>query len=304
MLRTKTLCKTVFAISLLALIVLGLNLHLQSSMDHPTIGVEGISQVRQPIDYVEDTSPVPPKQLSVLKVISKELTEEDAVKIAHLFDVEGEVRMFANGWSIKEGSKEVTVEKIGIVSVFGGVEMSEMHLPEEFLSKEDYVALAKNFVEGVLKPNNLLPEKHIQFKIEVVADRTIIAHKDGSEEEYWNNVHVNFIPTVNGAEILSPSSKIRVYFNTQGQITGFLTFFWGVEPIKTCDIISQEEAVGKLKEKFSGGLVEIESIDLVYFSLDREPAELVPSYFIIGKCINPETGTWAGFGEAIAAIKS
>lgn len=299
MLKTKVL-KTVFASSALLLFVALLVSIWPSSAGAMVV--------------VETELPNVPDEMYALKPVLKEITEEQALGIASIFGVSGEIRLVDNTWRVGEVPREVWVYKSGCIKYFDTPKVwGTRYLPHELPSSTECISIAEQFLENLGARGLVSKSLQISFA-GVVSDITTIAYRDGRSENYLNNTHVNFALSYDNIPLEGPGAKVRVYIGKDGEITGFIGDLWEVETRGKVRILSPKQAIEKLGEVGHIGIIgaygdmpkdmvdkiTIKSVRLVYFVPPVEAESIIPSYRIEGTFL-VEDGSVTDFGRIIPA---
>lgn len=152
-----------------------------------------------------------------------------------------------------------------------------MHLREELPSESECKDVADLFLENLKSKGFLQTTLDIAFE-DVVSDEKIIAHPDGTRENYIVNIHVNYSLSFGGTRLWGPGAKLRVYIGEGGEVTGFIGNLWETSEFKTAETLKPGEAIELFKKgDYGASKAVIQSIELVYYV----PPPAVKNVYII-----------------------
>lgn len=263
----------------------------------------GLQPVGASITFEAD-QPQVPEEMYILKVVSKEVTEERTLEIAFIFGVNGEVETVKDAMWVKENSREVRVYEYGRFRYSDYYEMNQrMVPPEDFLSDERCIEIADRFLENLR--NQGLVSESLEFSfVDVVADlMKVYSVEDNTETTYWTNKHVNYVLLYeyDNIPLSGGMAKVRVYLNELGEIVGFFGDFWEVEPYKRARILSPEDAISRwLGPDVSRATVK--GIRLVYDVSSLDVIYIKPSYDLLME-LEMDDGEVVSFLRTIPAVK-
>jgi len=243
-------------------------------------------------------------ELTILKTVSPEITQDRALNIANeAFGVSGEFRKLEDVWKIWSGTDEVWMYESGAIRYYTSKVFWGMHLREELPSEPDCRDIADSYIENIKNKGLLRTDIDVTFK-DVVSDEKIIAYENGTRENYVVNIHVNYSLSFNGITLSGPGAKLCVYIGEGGEITGFMGNMGGLSEEKIVEALNPEEAIELFKNRdYGASKAVINSIDLVYYvpSQDVENAYIVPVYQFTGEFTLMD-GITSRFGEFVPAI--
>lgn len=308
MLKPKPILKIVVILSALSLLAILLvnsqSLWLESK--NQSLSVSSIEII------IETPLPQVPASMDILRLVSKNITAEQALDItSRIFCVNGETKFVDDCWITREGPQEVSIYKSGSVYFSNDEKMyGTNYLLQDFPSIADCVTIAQHYL-GNLTAQGLALSKSLGVTFgEVANDTTVFAYRNGTAIPYINNIHVNFRFSYNGYELSGAGAKLRVYIGKGGEVIGFIGNFWEVEPYKHVQIITPQQAIDRLNQTGFGlsmpkamiTQVVINSISLVYWvsSPLENPLYITPTYNIKGT-ITGTDGRVVDFVQTIPA---
>lgn len=250
-----------------------------------------------------------PEEVYVLKVVDQKISKDRAQQIAErIIGIEGEVVDRGNAWSIKNGTKEVTVYKYGAVKYLDDEKVwGEGYREDEMPSERDAKLKAQKFVNVLINESLIdkeLLQQDIILAMKLEKDVRVIAYRNGTIQKYVSNVHVNVPLSFNGIPLHGAGGKLRVYLTKGNEVVGLLSFVGKIEPDKKVQVLSPEEAIERLK-KMGYGNSKIESVQFVYDvpSPDEMPKSIIPVYIFKGT-IFAKDGSSLKFVRIVPAVKN
>lgn len=221
-----------------------------------------------------------PNEMWLLKKAGT-ITEDQAVFITSIFGVHGNLVRTESGWLMVENGPELgTFSEVHVFQYGGFRHLDDYQMrhrfikPEDFLSDNECVEIANRFLEN-LRREGLIPQDQnlsIGFK-DVIAD--IVTN---GVTTYFTNKHVNYDLSYGDLPpFVGGMTKLRVYLNETGEITGFFGDFYRFEPFEKVKILQPEDAIQKA---ISPNItrVRVKSITLVYLVGLPEDPYIRPSY--------------------------
>jgi hypothetical protein len=249
--------------------------------------------------------PSVPNEMVALKTASGGMTQEWALDVANrVFDVSDNFKDLGNVWKIWSGSREAWVYKSGGIEYLDTYKTFEkIYRQDELPSDIECREIAELFLGNIGGEGLLQTNLDMEFR-DVVRDKMVIAHADGTIENCFTNAHVNYDLSFNGTKLYGPGAKLRVYIGSGGEITGLMKYLPQIEELETVQTLTPEEAI----EVFRGGdygasEATIQSFKLVYYvpSPEAETTYIIPVYNLSGTFTLPN-GDVVGFGKIIPAV--
>jgi len=282
--------------ALLAVIsVSSLILGAVSPMSHPEPGDSayisiGYEDTQASIE-INCTLPDIPATVKIMQVKDDMITKDEVSSIAsRLFD---EIDTFEDeiyGWRGVSGYREVVIFKYGGFMEYDHEEFMHHGAPaEEYPPPEECRRIADQYLAKILEDETVPNDITVCYQDTVSDIRQTINRNGTIIEETWTNTHINYIQKENGYELYGPGAKIRVYLDKDGEVIGFIGRFWDLEPVRNVDVISPEEAVGKLEA--GGDVAYINSVKLVYYVEFGGRQALYPYYHITGVLTSSKHGS-------------
>jgi|Deesub1362A_J573_1020465.scaffolds.fasta_scaffold01786_3 hypothetical protein len=239
------------------------------------------------------------QEVYTLKVLDQQLSREQAVAIARALGIEGIPAVEGKAWVFRDA----TVYKYGAVRYLNStLAFDTRNLPEEIPSEAEAKAVALKYVQK-LADMGILEQSLLSPKLEVVKDEEVVAYRNGTRQRYVLNVHVNVPLEYNGIPLHGAGAKVRVYLSGDGKLAGVLSFPGKLIPDRKISIISETEAVEKLRSMGYEN-AEIDSVQLVYEVPPPEsmPASITPAYLIKGR-LTLSDGSVVRFARVIPAAR-
>ncbi len=239
------------------------------------------------------------QEVYTLKVVDQQLTREKAAHIARILGVDGMPYEKGNAWIFGDA----------VIYKYGGLRYLNTTLafdtrnpPEKLPSEAEARAAAERYIQklvdlGVLEPGML------STRLEVAKDEEVVAYRNGTRQRYVLNVHVNVPLEYNGIPLHGAGAKVRVYLSKNGELAGVLSFPGKLVPDRRVTIISEEEAIERLRSMGYEN-AEIDSVELVYEvpSPENMPAGIAPAYLIKGRMVLSD-GSVVRFAKIIPAAR-
>lgn len=250
--------------------------------------------------------PSAPNNVSILKTVTDDITQERALSVANEFGVNGEnIENLDNVWKVWNGSSEVWVYASGGIRYYTSEVFWGMHLREELPSESACKDIADLFLENLKSEGLLQTGLNATFE-DVASDQKIIAHSDGTRENYIVNIHVNYSLSFNCVKLDGPGAKLRVYIGEGGEITGFIGNMWGLSEENIVNALTPEEAIELFKNgDYGASKAVINSIELVYYvpAPDVKTTQIIPVYKFEGEFTLID-GNTLGLVELVPAVQS
>lgn len=305
MLKPKTFLKSLAFVPLI-LIVLTL------LVNSPTTG----------LIIIVEAEPTVPTDVAILKTVSNAITEEQALTIAKIFNVNGDAQSFNGSWMITQGeipeySKKLLIYKSGSIEYYGNPSKIWFtpYLPEELPTTNVCISIAEQLLER-LKTEGLVSQSFQMSFFDVVNDTmSLFDLVNDTTTRFVTNIHVNFNLHYNNVPLWGPGAKVRVYIGKDGEITGFIGNFWRVEPSARARILTPTQAAEKLREAGFGMGVPadmvakaiVKSIELVYLApnptLEGDTTFIMP-YYVIKGTLTAKDGSATSFAQVVSAVAS
>jgi len=239
------------------------------------------------------------REVYTLKVVDQQLTREKAAHIARVLGIDGMPYERGNAWIFGDA----------VIYKYGGLRYLNTTLafdtrnpPEKLPSEAEARAAAERYINRLVE-TGILEQGLLSGRSEVVRDEEVVAYRNGTKQRYVLNVHVNFLQEYGGIPLHGAGAKVRVYFSKDGELAGVLSFPGRVVPDRKVAIISEQEAIERLRSMGYGN-AEIESVQLVYEVPPPEsmPASIIPAYVIKGKVVLDD-GSVVRFARVIPAAR-
>ena len=220
-----------------------------------------------------------PDKVFILNIEDKEIDVEKAQKIAD--------RIIGKN---KTNNKSMKMFSKGQMKYSTGKEWSNNFSKKDLLDEEKAKTKALGYIKKLAKEDLIDTDMVNSSNLEVVYDETFVV-KDGKNESYLSNQHINMPVSVDGIPLHGGGAKVRVYLLKDGEMAGLTNGVGKLKKDKQVPIITPEEAIDLLKEK--GYLnMTIDSMELAYEVLPPEDNEsfVYPAYVFKGVSHSPDGG--------------